>query len=174
MTLCDWLPSKSPGSEYQRKSGPRQTQGWRVSFLPSMPARFETCSPVLHPAEGRGLMKAPPFHGLTFQTGVPGAQPSPARPSRSVTAARPTSNTPARGREAGKPEETFSCLSSACLLATGSHPETGRPGQHAARVHRAPDRCPPTRQAAGAALPPGSRRRRWEGLPSFPSRLMLQ
>ena len=90
-------------------------------------------------------MKAPPFHGLTFQKGVPGAQPSPAQPSRSVTAARPTSNTPAREREAGKPEETFSCLSSVCLLATGSHPETGRPRRRAARVHPDPDRCPPAR-----------------------------
>lgn len=119
-------------------------------------------------------MKARPFHGLTFQTGVPGAQPSPAQPSRSITAARPTSNTPARGREAGKMEETFSCLSLARLLVTGSHPETGRPGQHAAHVHPAPDRCPPTHQATGAALTPSSRQRRWEGLPSFPSHLMLQ
>lgn len=119
-------------------------------------------------------MKARPFHGLTFQTGVPGAQPSPAQPSRSITATRPTSNTPARGREAGKMEETFSCLSLARLLVTGSHPETGRPGQRAAHVHPAPDRCPPTRQAAGAALTPSSRQRRWEGLPSFPSHLMLQ
>lgn len=68
----------------------------------------------------------------------------------------------------------LSAVSPQCLLATGNHSETGRPGQHAARVHPAPDRCPPTRQAAGAALPPSSRQHRWEGLRSFPSHLMLQ
>lgn len=129
---------------------------------------------------------APPWaRGLDESTTIPRAHLSDRCPwSPALTGAaqpvhrshppRPAPDTPGHGQVAERPEETFRCLSSACLLVMGSHPKTGRPGQRDACMHPASNRHPPTRQAAGETLPPGLRQRRWEGLPSFPPRLMLQ
>lgn len=165
-----------PGQNIKESEGPDRPRGGGSA----------SCHPRLHGLKPAPQPCTPPrARGLDESYTIPRAHLSDRCPwSPALTGAaqpvhrshppRPAPDTPARGQVAGRPEETFRCLSSACLLVTGSHPKTGCPGQRATRVHPAPDRHPPTRQALGETLPPGLRQHRWEGLPSFPPHLMLQ